>query len=115
MDQEENIDVLNSNGKRTGRVVAKSYAHKNALWHTGAHIWVYNLKDQILLQKRSMEKENYPGLWDISSAGHVSAGETPKMAALRELSEELGIKADSKKLILKQEFPQSCWGMNCTT
>ncbi len=41
-----------------------------------------------------MEKENFPGLWDISAAGHVSAGEKPKEAALR----ELGITANPKDL-----------------
>jgi isopentenyl-diphosphate Delta-isomerase len=98
MDREENVDVLNSSGKKTGRVVTKSQVHKLGLWHSAAHIWIYNSKGELLLQKRSMQKENYPGLWDISVAGHVSAGEKPKEAAIRELSEELGIKVDPKKL-----------------
>jgi 8-oxo-dGTP diphosphatase len=45
-----------------------------------------------------MSKESFPGLLDISAAGHVSAGETPIQAALRELEEELNIKADAKEL-----------------
>jgi isopentenyl-diphosphate Delta-isomerase len=98
MDKEENVDLLDTKGNKTGRIVKKGEAHRNALWHTGAHVWIYNSNGEVLLQKRSMEKENYPGLWDISAAGHVSAGEKPKDAALRELNEELGIRTDPKNL-----------------
>ena len=43
------------------------------------------------MQKRSLLKESYPGCWDISSAGHLDAGEEPLQGAVRELKEELGI------------------------
>ena len=52
----------------------------------------------ILLQKRSMEKESYPGLYDTSSAGHIPAGDEPLGSALRELEEELGIAAEAEEL-----------------
>jgi 8-oxo-dGTP pyrophosphatase MutT (NUDIX family) len=38
-------------------------------------------------------------MWDISAAGHVQAGDNPSTTALRELSEELGMKADAAELI----------------
>lgn len=98
MDAQEDLDILDSKGNKTGKVRLKSDAHKLGLWHTGVHIWVYNSKGEVLLQKRSMEKENFPGYWDISAAGHVSAGEKPIDAALRELHEELGVRASSKDL-----------------
>ena len=53
---------------------------------------------EILLQKRSMEKDSFPGLYDTSSAGHIAAGEEPVASALRELQEELGIRAVSEQL-----------------
>ncbi len=40
-------------------------------------MWVVRKRDvgyDILLQKRSMEKESFPGLYDTSSAGHIPAG-----------------------------------------
>lgn len=37
-----------------------------------------------------MLKDSFPGAWDISSAGHVDAGEKCEDAARRELIEELG-------------------------
>ena len=58
----------------------------------------------ILLQKRSMEKDSFPGLYDTSSAGHIPAGEEPLPSALRELKEELGIEARPEELAFAGTF-----------
>jgi isopentenyl-diphosphate delta-isomerase len=102
---DELIDLLDSNGKPTGNKVMKSEAHAKGLWHNAVHVWLFNSKGEALLQKRALDKDSFPGLWDISSAGHVSAGETPEHAAVRELEEELGIKAkpeDLKKITVRR-------------
>ena len=56
-------------------------------------------KIQVLLQKRSINKEAFPNCYDISSAGHVPAGEDFETSAIRELNEELGIHANKKDLM----------------
>ncbi len=95
---EERIDILDKNGRKTGISRTKKEAHAKGLWHRAAHIWVYNSKGKILLQKRSMKEDSWPGMWGVSAAGHLSAGETPRQAALRELKEEIGIRANPKDL-----------------
>ena len=45
----------------------------------------------VLLQKRSENKDSFPGSYDISSAGHIPSGVDFLESALRELEEELGI------------------------
>ncbi len=52
----------------------------------------------MLLQKRSARKDSYPGCYDISAAGHVTAGEDVLESAKRELQEELGIMACPEEL-----------------
>ena len=52
----------------------------------------------LLLQKRSENKDAFPGCYDISSAGHLPAGQDYLSSALRELEEELGIKAKPEQL-----------------
>ena len=44
-------------------------------------------------KKRSLNKDSYPGCYDISSAGHIIAGSDFETSALRELKEELGVEA----------------------
>ena len=98
----EYLDIVDENGKPTGATVSRDTAHRDGVRHRTAHVWVIRKTDagyDILLQKRSMEKESFPGLFDTSSAGHIPAGEKPLPSALRELSEELGIQASPEELI----------------
>ena len=98
----EYLDIVDENGMPTGEIVLRDTAHKEGIRHRTAHVWVVRKTDEgydILLQKRSMEKESFPGLYDTSSAGHIPAGEEPLPSALRELSEELGIVAEPEELI----------------
>lgn len=88
---EEYLDVLDAKGEKTG--VSKSYeeVHRTGLLHGTVHVWFLNSKGQLLLQKRSKNKTAYPNRWDISAAGHISAGQTSVEAAQRETEEELGL------------------------
>lgn len=95
----EYIDLVdNKTGNKTGEVVPHSEIHIKGLWHRTAHIWVINSKDEILLQRRAINKRNFPDTWDISAAGHISAGEEPLQAALRETKEEIGLDLSPKDL-----------------
>lgn len=90
---EEMIDVLDSAGAPTGVVKPKSAVHREGDWHRAVHLWLLTPDDRLLLQLRSKTKPTYPGLWDVSCAGHVSAGESAERSAVRELEEELGLHA----------------------
>ncbi|MDD4820093.1 MAG: NUDIX domain-containing protein, partial [Flavobacteriales bacterium] len=93
---EELVDIFDIDEKLTGVVTTKLAAHQNGLWHASAHIWIYNANGEVLLQKRSTTKDTFPGMWDISVAGHIDAGETPLEGALREMREEIGVVKDEK-------------------
>ena len=75
-----------------GPIKTKAEVHRDGDWHVAAHVWIATPDGRVLLQKRSTEKENWPGYWDVSAAGHLSAGETPVEAAVRETFEELGLR-----------------------
>ncbi|MDO4298358.1 MAG: NUDIX domain-containing protein [Lachnospiraceae bacterium] len=98
----ELLDVCDSQGNLTGRVSARCVAHAAGVPHRTVHIWVVRRlpdgKWQVLLQRRSERKSSFPGCLDVSSAGHVSAGDTYGESARRELQEELGIRAEPEKL-----------------
>ena len=97
----EYLDVVDENGVPTGETVSRDTAHREGILHRTAHVWVIRPSEKgfdILLQKRSMEKDSFPGLYDTSSAGHIPAGDEPVPSALRELGEELGLKAQPEQL-----------------
>ncbi len=92
--KEELIEIVNDRGEVLG-VAPRSKVHGNpSLMHRVVHILVFNEKGQLLLQKRSLDKDVAPGCWDTSVGGHVDPGETLEEAARRELLEELGIAAE---------------------
>ena len=93
----EIIDVINENGEVIGTKDRKQIYIDGDL-HRTVHIWVINSNKEILVQKRSPKKDTYPGLWAISTAGHISSGDNSIETALRELKEELGIKVTEREL-----------------
>lgn len=88
---EERIEVLLPDGSRTGLTKPKSAIHRDGDWHAAVHVWILGSDGRLLLQRRALTKENHPGQWDISAAGHVSAGESAVEAAIRETAEEIGV------------------------
>jgi len=98
----EYLDRVDENGEPTGEIVERSVAHRDGIRHRTAHLWLVRRrggKVQVLMQKRSADKDSYPGCYDISSAGHIPAGDSYTVSALRELSEELGITASEGDLV----------------
>ena len=96
---EEIIDQLDEKGTLIG-TVDKKIAHRDGLWHRAVHVWVINDNNEILLQQRCSDKDLYPNFWDCSFAGHIVAGESSIIGAIREGKEELGIDVDTTKMEL---------------
>ncbi len=88
---DEIFEIVNDNNNIIG-TAPRSQCHGNPeLCHRTAHVIVLNESGDILLQKRSKNKDIQPGKWDTAVGGHLMIGETFKQAAVREMNEELGI------------------------
>lgn len=100
----ELFDILNEDGSKTGIVKERGVAHREGALHGTVHIWIVRKNEKsgydVLLQKRSANKDSHPGCYDISSAGHISAGDEIMESALRELWEELGLSVQPEQLEL---------------
>jgi isopentenyldiphosphate isomerase len=94
----ELIDVLTADGASTGIVKTKPDIHRDGDWHRSAHVWIVASDRRVLLQRRALVKDTWPGLWDISVAGHVTAGESAIDAAIRETFEEIGLMIAAEEL-----------------
>ena len=70
----EILDIVDDNGIPTGKTVERKTAHREGIQHRTAHLWIARKKGgniELLLQKRCMEKDSFPGCYDISSAGRT--------------------------------------------
>jgi isopentenyldiphosphate isomerase len=99
-EQEEVFDIFTSTMEKIG-TASRSEVHDRGLWHQTFHCWIVSKetgKPSVLLQHRHPDKDTFPGLLDISSAGHLKAGELVE-EGIRELEEELGIKVSFNALL----------------
>ena len=96
---DERIDLVTEYGEATGKIVLKSEAHENGLFHNTVHVWFYTNRGELLFQKRAKGKQVFPALWDVSVAGHVAAGESIYCAAIREVQEEIGVVITESQLL----------------
>ena len=88
----EQLDVVGD-----GRA-PRNAVHRKGLLHRAVLILVFNKKGEVFVQQRARTKDVSPLLYEASLSGHVRAGESVIEAAVRELKEELGIKASAKQL-----------------
>lgn len=96
-----NFDPYNDRPVSTKTYATRGEVHRQGMWHCSVHIWIAKASPApgaspsfLLLQKRSMNKDTFPGTWDISSAGHMEAGKGSLETACAELAEELGVVLD---------------------
>ncbi|MCY4519004.1 MAG: NUDIX domain-containing protein [Acidimicrobiaceae bacterium] len=96
----EQLDVVDEVGRYL-RTAPRDEVHERGEWHRVFHCQIVTLRDGIptaVLQRRTRSKAAFPGLLDISAAGHLAAGETP-LDGVRELEEELGVRPASADLV----------------
>ncbi|MEM2479886.1 MAG: NUDIX domain-containing protein [Candidatus Bathyarchaeia archaeon] len=95
MSKDEHLYVVDENDNVIGWA-SRGECHKRGLIHRSVYVIVLNDRGEVFLQKRSMSKDLYPGLYACSASGHVEYGESYEEAARRELREELGVNAQLK-------------------
>lgn len=103
----EYFDILDENGNKTGKVKLRSEVHRDGDWHKAVHIWIINHNGDILLQRRCATKDSNPNMLDISSAGHLTAGDNSLDGAVRELKEELNIDVKPEELLFIKTLKRS--------
>ncbi len=88
----EIFDVVDAANQVIG-TASRHEVHTRGLRHRAVHIFVFNRKGELFLQRRSRWKDVHPLRWDSSAAGHLNAGDAYDETARRELQEELGVVA----------------------
>ena len=98
-DPDELLEVFDASGRPSGRGRSRAAVHLAGDWHQAFHCWILRRgRTEVVLQRRSLAKDTYPGCWDAAAAGHWRFGETPAQAA-REIVEELGLEVVFDELV----------------
>ena len=95
----ELLDICKEDGLPTGKTVSRDIAHRDGILHRTAHVWIVRKKENgydILLQKRSMEKESFPGLYDTSSTGQTVFIEPMAVVETNNKIKELQLREDAE-------------------
>ncbi len=98
--------------------VARQIMREQQLIHRASYILVFNRAGELFVQKRTKNKDIYPGHWDVAAGGVVLADESYEHSAVRELEEELGVRGKLKFLFDQyyEDADNRVWGriFSCT-
>jgi 16S rRNA (adenine1518-N6/adenine1519-N6)-dimethyltransferase len=104
----EIFDVVDEHDAVKGQL-SRFEVHRQKLLHRAVHIFVFNSRGELFLQRRSKWKDKHPLRWDSSAAGHVNAGQTYDATAPREIEEELGVGAEVEPLAILPAGAETGW------
>ena len=88
------FDIVDEADRVVGQAPRRACHGNPRLIHRAVHVLVFNRAGELLLQKRSADKDIQPGRWDTSVGGHLDPGEDYLTAARREMAEELGLEGE---------------------
>ncbi|MCD6018367.1 MAG: isopentenyl-diphosphate delta-isomerase [Bacteroidetes bacterium] len=97
---EEYVILVDENDNEMG-VMEKMKAHREGVLHRAFSVFIFNDKEELLLQQRASNKYHSARLWTNTCCSHPRPNETIKDAAHRRLFEEMGISCD---LTIKTNF-----------
>ena len=86
---EELVILVDENDNKVG-LMPKMEAHEKALLHRAFSVFVFNDDNELMLQRRALNKYHSPGLWTNTCCSHQRDGETNIEAGVRRLQEEMG-------------------------
>jgi isopentenyldiphosphate isomerase len=114
-DPGELFDLYSADGASLGRTKPRALVHRDGDWHRSVHVWVLveAAAPTLLFQRRSREKDTWPGAIDVAVTGHLCAGESV-LDGLREAREEIGIElgpADVLRLGLRRRADEHAPGI----
>lgn len=104
----EKLTVFNEQEQPMG-IKSREDIHRDGDWHETFQCWFYEVDQEVTFlyfQKRAEDKKDFPGLYDITAAGHIEAGEEVVKAGVREIEEEIGVNVSTSELIGAGTFKQ---------
>lgn len=102
----EQVILVNERDEPVG-LMEKMEAHEKGILHRAFSVFIFNSRNELLLQQRALTKYHSAGLWTNTCCSHPRSGEETLAAAHRRLKEEMGIEVPlsyKTQFIYKSEF-----------
>lgn len=96
--KEEQVILVNEKDEQIG-LMPKMEAHEKGLLHRAFSVFVFNDKNELMVQQRAGHKYHSPLLWTNTCCSHQREGEDNISAGKRRLQEEMGFETDLKETI----------------
>lgn len=96
MGEQIEVILVDQNDQEIG-AMEKLDAHRKGVLHRAFSIFVFNSKNELMLQKRAKGKYHSEGLWTNTCCSHPAPGEAIEVAARRRLIEEMGFDCNLQK------------------
>ncbi len=108
---DERVVVVDRDNAPVG-VAPRARVRAERLTHRATYVFVLSSEREVLVQRRTMTKDLYPGYLDAAAGGVVVDGESYEESAARELAEELGVAAALERQFdfLYEDESNCCWG-----
>lgn len=96
--KEEKVILVNQKDEQVG-LMPKMEAHEKGLLHRAFSVFIFNDKNELMLQQRALSKYHSPGLWTNTCCSHQREGEDNISAGKRRLQEEMGFSTELRDTI----------------
>lgn len=97
MQKEEQVILVDKNDTQIG-LMPKMEAHEKAILHRAFSVFIFNIKGELLLQKRASHKYHSPNQWTNTCCSHQRDGESNLTAGKRRLQEEMGFSCELEEV-----------------
>lgn len=87
-------DLYDQDRKRLPQTMYRGNTQPAGTFRLIVHVCIFRSDGKMLIQHRQPFKEGWPDRWDLSVGGSAIYGDSPQMAAEREVQEEIGIRLD---------------------
>lgn len=95
--KEEQVVLVDEKNKALG-LMPKLEAHEKGILHRAFSVFIFNDRNQLMLQQRAAHKYHSPLLWTNTCCSHQREGESNLVAGKRRLFEEMGFSVELKEV-----------------
>jgi isopentenyl-diphosphate delta-isomerase len=97
---EEQVVLLDADLQPCGVLAKSEVHHENTPLHLAFSVYVFDADGRLLVTRRAVGKQTFPGVWTNTCCGHPAPDEELAVAVRRRLDTELGLAVSELALVL---------------